>query len=101
MTISELRLSQALFNRCAGGHRYQPVVYLASGARRVVAAAASSESMFVPALVDAPMPEPAMKRPPRPRRSTLPDRRLQLRNASDKERPWEDVNFVEPVETIT
>lgn len=37
-------------------------------ARRAVAEKASSESMFVPALVDAPAPEPAVKRPSRPRR---------------------------------
>ena len=33
-----------------------------------VADAAPSESMFVPALVDAPTPQPVMKRPSRPRR---------------------------------
>ncbi|WP_127599584.1 IS66-like element accessory protein TnpA [Nitratireductor alexandrii] len=37
-------------------------------ARKAVADAAPSESMFVPALVDAPPPQPVMKRPSRPRR---------------------------------
>lgn len=37
-------------------------------ARKAVADAAPSESMFVPALVDAPTPDPAVKRPSRPRR---------------------------------
>jgi transposase len=57
---------------CAVARRYtlspqQPFAWRRA-ARQAAAETTASESLFVPAVVAAPMPEPAAKRPPRPRK---------------------------------
>lgn len=57
---------------CAVARRYalspQQLFAWRRAARQAAAEATASESLFVPAVVAAPTPEPAAKRPPRPRK---------------------------------
>ena len=68
--IAETLEPDAVVSEVARRHGLRPQQVFAwrRAARKVVAAAAPSESMFVPAVVDTPSPEPAVKRPSRPRR---------------------------------